>query len=172
MKCSLCGSEIPKITEQSRNDRILAAWSDGRRKSDLARDYGISRARVAQIIHQQQRKHRNDEIRKQQWERHLQLIATVGVGNLEEIVIEDLDLSVRTSNCFKNEDIVTVGQALKLSDYELLRIPHFGRKSFNEWKEQIRVLSEQQTVLVNHTHWKKLFDVPPPEPERYWWDTQ
>lgn len=44
------------------------------------------------------------------------------------------ELSTRTMNCFGRSNIKTVGEARRLSDIELMRLPLFGRKSFNEWK--------------------------------------
>jgi hypothetical protein len=49
--------------------------------------------------------------------------------------IEQLELSVRTYNCLKNEGIRFVGEFAQKSAAELLRLPNFGRKSLNELKE-------------------------------------
>jgi hypothetical protein len=49
--------------------------------------------------------------------------------------VEDLNLSVRTSNCYKNADIVYIGDAVRKTEGEMLRTPPFGRKSLNEIKE-------------------------------------
>lgn len=51
--------------------------------------------------------------------------------------IDDLELSIRTHNCLKNANIVTINDLLQKSEAELLRTPNFGRKSLNEIKEEL-----------------------------------
>lgn len=46
--------------------------------------------------------------------------------------VEELDLSLRSSNCLKKENIVYIGDLVSKSEYELLRTPNFGRKSLSE----------------------------------------
>ncbi len=57
---------------------------------------------------------------------------------LEELLaqpIEHLDLSVRSMNCLKSDDVFRVGDLVQRSEQEMLRTPNFGRKSLNEIKE-------------------------------------
>lgn len=49
--------------------------------------------------------------------------------------IEHLDLSVRSMNCLKSDDVFRVGDLVQRSEQEMLRTPNFGRKSLNEIKE-------------------------------------
>jgi Bacterial RNA polymerase, alpha chain C terminal domain len=49
--------------------------------------------------------------------------------------VDDLDLSIRTANCCKNDYIVFIGDLIQKSEAEMLRTPNFGRKSLNEIKE-------------------------------------
>lgn len=49
--------------------------------------------------------------------------------------VEELELSVRSMNCLRNENIVYIGDLVSKSEGELLRTPNFGRKSLNEIKE-------------------------------------
>jgi DNA-directed RNA polymerase subunit alpha len=59
-------------------------------------------------------------------------------GNrLDQIAIEELDLSVRAFNCLKANDITTVGQLLTKKEDELLSLRNFGRKSLDEIKEKL-----------------------------------
>lgn len=51
--------------------------------------------------------------------------------------IEDLDFSVRTSNCLRNQGIETLGDLLLKSEDELLATRHFGKKSLGEVKEKL-----------------------------------
>ena len=46
--------------------------------------------------------------------------------------VEELELSVRTANCLKNEKIIYVGELIQKTDAEMLRTPNFGRKSLDE----------------------------------------
>ena len=49
--------------------------------------------------------------------------------------VDDLELSVRSANCLKNDNIVYVGDLVQKTEAEMLRTPNFGRKSLNEIKE-------------------------------------
>ncbi|MGC6391180.1 MAG: DNA-directed RNA polymerase subunit alpha [Alphaproteobacteria bacterium] len=49
--------------------------------------------------------------------------------------VDELELSVRSANCLKNDNIVYIGDLLQKTEAELLRTPNFGRKSLNEIKE-------------------------------------
>ena len=49
--------------------------------------------------------------------------------------VEELELSVRSANCLKNDNIVYIGDLVQKSENEMLRTPNFGRKSLNEIKE-------------------------------------
>ena len=49
--------------------------------------------------------------------------------------VDELELSVRSANCLKNENIVYIGDLVQKTEGEMLRTPNFGRKSLNEIKE-------------------------------------
>lgn len=52
--------------------------------------------------------------------------------------VYDLDeLSVRATNCLKNDNIVYVGDLVQKTESEMLKTPNFGRKSLNEIKEKL-----------------------------------
>ncbi len=61
--------------------------------------------------------------------------------------VEELELSVRSANCLKNENIVYIGDLVQKTESDLLRTPNFGRKSLNEIKE---VLSQMGIELGMH----------------------
>ena len=48
--------------------------------------------------------------------------------------VDELELSVRSANCLKNDNIYYIGDLIKKSEREMLRTPNFGRKSLNEIK--------------------------------------
>lgn len=49
--------------------------------------------------------------------------------------VDDLELTVRSANCLKAENIYYIGDLIQRSESELLRTPNLGRKSLNEIKE-------------------------------------
>ena len=58
--------------------------------------------------------------------------------------VDELELSVRSANCLKNDNIIYIGDLVQKSEQEMLRTPNFGRKSLNEIKE---VLSQMGLYL-------------------------
>lgn len=49
--------------------------------------------------------------------------------------VEELELSVRSANCLKNENINYIGDLVQKSENDMLKTPNFGRKSLNEIKD-------------------------------------
>jgi DNA-directed RNA polymerase subunit alpha len=49
--------------------------------------------------------------------------------------VDELELSVRSANCLKNDNIIYIGDLVQKTETEMLRTPNFGRKSLNEIKE-------------------------------------
>jgi DNA-directed RNA polymerase subunit alpha len=62
--------------------------------------------------------------------------APTGDG-MDEVLIEELELGVRSYNCLKREGIQTVGDLISKTEAELLNIPNFGKKSIDEVKEKL-----------------------------------
>jgi len=52
--------------------------------------------------------------------------------------IDELELSVRSYNCLKNENIIYVGDLVTKTEAEMLKTANFGRKSLNELKENLK----------------------------------
>jgi len=52
--------------------------------------------------------------------------------------VDELELSVRSANCLKNDNIIYIGDLVQKSEQEMLRTPNFGRKSLNEIKEVLQ----------------------------------
>jgi len=61
-----------------------------------------------------------------------------GAGGMDDILIEELELGVRSYNCLKRAGIQTVGDLLQKSESELNAIPNFGRKSIEEVIETLK----------------------------------
>jgi DNA-directed RNA polymerase subunit alpha len=54
--------------------------------------------------------------------------------------VDELELSVRSANCLKNDNIVYIGDLIQKTEGEMLRTPNFGRKSLNEIKEVLMTM--------------------------------
>lgn len=59
-------------------------------------------------------------------------VAAPGGDGLDEILIEELELGVRSYNCLKRAGVQTVGDLVRKSESELNAIPNFGQKSIEE----------------------------------------
>ena len=55
--------------------------------------------------------------------------------------VDELELSVRSMNCLKNDNIIYIGDLVQKTESEMLRTPNFGRKSLNEIKEVLGCMS-------------------------------
>ena len=55
--------------------------------------------------------------------------------------VDELELSVRSMNCLKNDNIIYIGDLVQKTEPEMLRTPNFGRKSLNEIKEVLNSMS-------------------------------
>jgi DNA-directed RNA polymerase subunit alpha len=64
-------------------------------------------------------------------------LQTPTAGGMGDVLIEELELGVRSYNCLKREGIQTVGDLVSKTEAELLNIPNFGKKSIDEVKEKL-----------------------------------
>ncbi len=55
--------------------------------------------------------------------------------------VDELELSVRSMNCLKNDNIIYIGDLVQKTESEMLRTPNFGRKSLNEIREVLSAMS-------------------------------
>ena len=67
------------------------------------------------------------------------LAAVPAADGMDDILIEELELGVRSYNCLKRAGVQTIGDLVQKSENELSAIPNFGRKSIEEVKETLRV---------------------------------
>ncbi len=63
--------------------------------------------------------------------------------------VDELELSVRSANCLKNDNIVYIGDLIQKSEGEMLRTPNFGRKSLNEIKEVLAQMGLHLGMEIN-----------------------
>jgi DNA-directed RNA polymerase subunit alpha len=54
--------------------------------------------------------------------------------------IDEMELSVRSYNCLKSENIIYVGDLVSKTEGEMLKLQNFGRKSLNELKDNLRAM--------------------------------
>ena len=124
-----------------RNIEILEARLSGRTLKDVGDEFGISPARVRQIACRfvinarrfDKMEAENSRLRvvaenAMFEERKLQVNSTSG----QSVDICDMDLSLRSFHCLMNGGYENSKQVAEARDYELLRIPHLGRKSLRE----------------------------------------
>ncbi|MDO4904177.1 MAG: DNA-directed RNA polymerase subunit alpha [Lautropia sp.] len=65
-------------------------------------------------------------------------VQSSGGGTVDPILlrpVDDLELTVRSANCLKAENIYYIGDLIQRTENELLKTPNLGRKSLNEIKE-------------------------------------
>ncbi len=63
--------------------------------------------------------------------------------------VDELELSVRSANCLKNDNIIYIGDLVQKTEGEMLRTPNFGRKSLNEIKEVLTQMGLHLGMEVN-----------------------
>ena len=64
----------------------------------------------------------------------------LGTSGAPDARIEELDFSVRTYNCLKKANVLTIGDLIQFPESELMQIRNFGKKSLTEVKEKLATL--------------------------------
>jgi DNA-directed RNA polymerase alpha subunit len=75
--------------------------------------------------------------------------------------VDELELSVRSANCLKNDNIVYIGDLIQKTEAEMLRTPNFGRKSLNEIKEVLASMGLHLGMEVPSTGRRKTSKISP-----------
>ena len=65
--------------------------------------------------------------------------------------IEELELTVRSTNCLKAESIFLIGDLIHISEFDLLKTPNLGKKSLNEIKDVLA--SKDLSLGMNVENW-------------------
>ena len=60
------------------------------------------------------------------------------IRKILNIPVEELELSVRSSNCLKNANIKTIGELVRKTEDDIARTRNFGKKSLQEIKEKLK----------------------------------
>lgn len=106
-------------------------------------------AMAGRIIQDQMQLFINFEEPKQETHHHEEKKIPFNKNLLKKV--EELELSVRSANCLKNENILYIGDLVQRSEGEMLRTPNFGRKSLNEIKEVL--VNMGLTLGMNIPEW-------------------
>jgi DNA-directed RNA polymerase subunit alpha len=123
--------EKTRVGQSTDYDRLnLEVWTDGTMTAEEA----VSSAAMLFTQHLELFVRFGDNIQSEQALRGAQPSPT---NRMDQVPIEELDLSVRAFNCLKANDITTVGQLLTKKEDELLSLRNFGRKSLDEIKERL-----------------------------------
>ena len=69
--------------------------------------------------------------------------------------VEELELSVRSSNCLKNANIKTIGELCKKTEDDITKTRNFGKKSLEEIKAKL----EEHGLTLGMTDFSHLKDV-------------
>jgi len=67
-----------------------------------------------------------------------QVEQTAAVAHIDPILlrsVDDLELTVRSANCLKAENIYYIGDLIQKTEVELLKTPNLGKKSLTEIKD-------------------------------------
>ena len=68
--------------------------------------------------------------------------------------IEELELTVRSTNCLKAESIFLIGDLIHKTEFDLLKTPNLGKKSLNEIKDVLA--SKELSLGMNVENWPPL----------------
>lgn len=120
--------ENTRVGQQTNYDKlIMRVETDGSVRPDDAI------ALAARILQDQLQKFINFEEPKETFTEKEDSLLPFNRALLRKV--DELELSVRSANCLKNDNIIYIGDLVQKSESEMLRTPNFGRKSLNEIKE-------------------------------------
>ncbi len=132
-------TEDTRVGQKTNYDRlVMEVWTNGTITPEMAM------VEAAKIL----RKHLNPFV--QYFELGEQIVEAVGAEAREEIDTElqnklrmsvhELELSVRSNNCLESAQVETVGQLVRMTEADLLKIRSFGKTSLREVKRKLQDL--------------------------------
>jgi DNA-directed RNA polymerase subunit alpha len=136
-------SPIRKVNYQVEDTRVgpvtdfdkltLEVWTDGSIKPDEAVSQAarILNKRISIFIDLTEEVEAIDPVEQKEEEDREQKL---------EMAIEDLDLSVRSYNCLKRAGINTVGELVRKTEEEMMKVRNLGKKSFEEVERKLKEL--------------------------------
>ncbi|MDR0688694.1 MAG: DNA-directed RNA polymerase subunit alpha [Spirochaetaceae bacterium] len=124
--------EPTRIGQRNDYDKlILEIWTDGTVKPDdaLAEAAKIAKDHFSIFINFDENNLGSEEDMDEDDERIRQILNTP---------VEELELSVRSSNCLKNANIKTIGELTRKTEDDIAKTRNFGKKSLQEIKEKLK----------------------------------
>jgi DNA-directed RNA polymerase subunit alpha len=124
--------EDTRVGQRSDYDKlVLEIWTDGSisPESALAEAAKIAKDHFSIFVNFNEDELSGDEDVEELDERIKQLLATP---------VEELELSVRSSNCLKNANIKTIGDLTRQTEDDIAKTRNFGKKSLQEIKDRLR----------------------------------
>ncbi|MDR2363363.1 MAG: DNA-directed RNA polymerase subunit alpha [Spirochaetaceae bacterium] len=124
--------EPTRIGQRNDYDKlILEVWTDGTVKPDdaLAEAAKIAKDHFSIFINFDENNLGSEEDMDEDDERIRQILNTP---------VEELELSVRSSNCLKNANIKTIGELTRKTEDDIAKTRNFGKKSLQEIKEKLK----------------------------------
>ncbi len=124
--------EPTRVGQRSDYDKlVMEIWTDGTVKPDdaLAEAAKITKDHLAVFINFDENNLGLDEENDEDNERIRAILNTP---------VEELELSVRSSNCLKNADIKTIGELTRKTEDDIAKTRNFGKKSLQEIKEKLK----------------------------------
>jgi len=124
--------EPTRVGQRSDYDKlVLEVWTDGTLRPDeaLAEAAKIAKDHFAVFINFDEDEGVNFPDYDEEDERVKQILNTP---------VEELELSVRSSNCLKNANIKTIGELIRKTEDDITKTRNFGKKSLTEIKEKLK----------------------------------
>ena len=126
-------SVVPtRVVQRNDYDKLeLEIWTDGTIRPDdaLAEAAKIAKDHFSVFINFDENNFGADEDYDEDDERIRQILNTP---------VEELELSVRSSNCLKNANIKTIGELTRKTEDDIAKTRNFGKKSLQEIKEKLK----------------------------------
>ena len=114
---------------------VLEVWTDGTIRPDDAVAYGAKILkdhynRFLNFVDSEEIMAEEEEPKEEEPDQEL-------IERVLNTPVEELELSVRASNCLNQSKIKTIGQLTKISEYEMMNMKNFGKKSADELKSKL-----------------------------------
>ena len=154
VKYSVENTRVGRRTDYDR--LVLEVWTDGRVAPEdaLTTSAAILRHHLDVFVHYDKDLIEFEESEKQISAEREELRRKLAIS------VNEIELSVRATNCLNNANITTVGELAQKSESEMLKYRNFGKKSLNEIKQKLTEMG----LSLGMTFDAELL-TPPPEPE-------